>query len=227
MRDAEHAMAQKIESDIFASLDTNKNQTYNSPFVGAGAKYDLSAANMMQVAAGEQEFFFNDVPAIMMGDNVDISRGVYVVGNTTLSSYVNKYVNQGAANAVNLGYQFAPFTYAYSNAFDVTAGAVSSGIAMPVGDMGLLFQNTPDALNRSVAGDGTNWYTVQMPENLLGTNVSVLEKSVCADASANGTNPNGLEATLKVDMQFSVDYYILTPYSSDATQSPYYGFDFL
>ena len=226
MRDIEHALAKGIEDAIVTDIDAGINQTYGSPFVtGASPRYSL-VANAMQVAASEQEFFFNDVPAIMMADNVDTSMGVQVLGNPTLSSYVNKYVNQGAANSVNLGYQFSPFDFYYANSIDVTAGQTSTGYAIPMGSLGLLFQNTPDALRGATAGDGTMWYTTTLPENLLGTPVSVLEKSSCADASGLGSAPVGLEATEKVVMQFSVDYYTLTPYSSVSAESPIYKFDF-
>lgn len=227
MRDIEHALAKGVEDAIITDIDAGINQesAYNSPFVGAGARYEI-LANAMQVAASEQEFFFNDIPAIMMADDVDTSMGVQVLGNPTLSSYVNKYGNQGGANAVNLGYQFSPFEFYYANGIDVTAGQTSTGYAIPMGHLGLLFQNTPDAVRGATAGDGTMWYTTILPENLLGTPVSVLEKSSCADASGLGSSPVGLEATEKVVMQFSVDYYVLTPYSSVDAESPIYKFDF-
>lgn len=226
MRDIEHALALGVENAIVADIDAAVNQTYGSPFVtGGAARYPLTA-NSMQVAANDQEFFFNDLPPIMMADNVDTSMGVQVFGNPTLGSYVNRYVNQGAANATNLGYQLSPFDFTYANSIAVTGGQSSTGYAIPLGQLGLLFQNTPDATRGAMAGDGTQWYTTVLPENLLGTPVSVLEKSSCADASGLGSAPNGLEATEKIDMQFSVDYYVLTPYSSVAAESPIYKFDF-
>ena len=223
MRDIEHALALGVENAIVADIDAAINQTYNSGFVGAGKRYEL-VANAMQVTSNDQEFYFNDLPSIMADDDVDISSGVQVFGTQSLGAYVNRYVNQGAANAVNLGYQFAPFDFTYANSITTTQSA--TGYAIPLGQLGLLFQNTPDAVRGATAGDGTMWYTTTLPENLLGTPVSVLEKSSCADASGLGSSPVGLEATEKVVMQFSVDYYVLTPYSSVAAESPIYKFDF-
>lgn len=225
MRDIEHALALKIEDDTYTALDTNKNQTYNSSLVGVGLDYELTA-NRMQVDANHQEDFFNDLKPIMMADDVDYTRGVQVIGDAALMSNVNKYINQGSGNATNLQYQFAGYDFTFSNAVTTTAGARSTGIALPLGQLGLLFQNTPDAERRAVA-DNAKWYTMTMPENLLGTPVSVLEKSTCGDVTAFGTAPVGLEASQVIQYEFSVDYYILTPYTSVAAESPYYAFDFV
>lgn len=225
MRDVEHALANKIEDDTYTALDTNKNTVYNSSLVGVGLDYELTA-DRLQVDATHAPDFFNDLKPIMMADDVDYMRGVQVIGSAALMSPVNKYINQGSGNATNLEYQFAGYDFTFSNAVTTTAGAKSTGIALPLGQMALLFQNTPDAERRAVSNDA-KWYTTVLPENLLGTPVSVLEKSVCADASGLGTAPVGLEATQRIDMQFSVDYYILTPYTSVAGESPYYSFDFV
>ena len=225
MRDIEHALAAKVEDDTSTALDTNKNTVYNSSLVGAGLDYELTA-DMMQVTAAKSEDFFNDLKPIMMADNVDYLRGVQVIGSAALMSPVNKFINQGAGNATNLQYQFAGYDFTFSNAITTTVGAKSTGYALPLGQLALMFQNTPTAVRRAVADDA-KWYTTLLPENLLGTPVSVMEKRTCGDASSLGAAPEGLDATERIDLQFSVDYYILTPYTSVAGESPYYGFDFV
>ena len=227
MRDAEYALAQLVEDGIYTAMVANVNEDYNSSFVsGAAAIFPLSAGNFMQVDAVYQDFFFNHLPSIMMSDNRDYARDIQVVASPELMPFIAKYGNQGAANAINTEYQYRGFDFNYSNSFAVNQGESASAIAFPLGQLGLLYQNTPDSVRNASAGDGSNWYTTVMPDNVLGTPVSVLEKSTCADASTLGTAPVGLEATERIDMQFSVDYYILTPYSSVATESPYYGFDY-
>ena len=219
---AENALAKKIDGDLYTNLDSAKNLTYDSPFVGAGKRYELTAGTL-QVEETRQDFFFNDLKSIVMAENVEDQ--LFVVGDAQLMSYYMKYSNQGGQNAANLNFQFNGYGWNFSNSVATTAGKSSTGFAMPVGSYGVLMNNTPDSVAGRTAGN-KSWSTMTLPQNLLGQAVSVYEVTDCADASSLGSSPVGLENTYKMDIQLSIDYHIITPYSSDANKAPIYKFDF-
>lgn len=206
----DHAFCKAIEDLIYTRLDTEKSAVYNSPFVGAGAKYPL-VANTLQVAAADQEYFFNDLEAIMNGDDF-YSAPFKVLGNTTLMPAVKHYINQGGGNDENLNYQFANYDFRFSNHLVNGGGVKSTGFCLNDDSFGIISRINADAVLGHKAGDGTEWGTVVLPK--LGMNVGTQYKSVCADLSAN----SGLEhltSTMKENWQLSIDIAFVTQYNSD------------
>lgn len=208
----QHAFASFIENAIYAKLDADKSEIYNSTLVGGAGKYPL-VANTMQVATADQEYFFNDVDVIMNQDNF-WSPDWLVLGSTPLMSPVRHYLNQGASNDERLDYQFGPYAFRFSNQVVDGAGKKASGFIMPYGSIGLLTRVNVDAKMNNKASDGTMWETAFL--DTLGFEVGVMYKSKCDDKS-DVTGLEHLEATMVENFQFSIDFALLTPYNSDST----------
>jgi hypothetical protein len=207
----------EIENDIDSSLDTAKNQVYNSSLVGLGNKYPL-VANALQVASTDQELFFNDVDVINEEDDF-YTETLRVIGSPVLRSEVRHYANQGAANDENTAYQFGGFNFNFSNR--VTNAQKSTGYFMPNGSIGFLTRTDISARSGFTAGDGTEWRVESLPG--LPFNVGLQYKSQCSDQSNIDPESNGdnhLTATMLEKWQFSVDYAIVTPYTSNIATKP-------
>lgn len=211
----DNALAKAVEDLIYTKLDTEKSAVYASPLVGVGTDYPL-VGNTIQVAPAQQETFFNDLEAIMEGDDF-YSAPFKVLGGTTLKPYVKHYANQGANNDENLTYQFDAYDFRFSNHVVNGGGKKATGFIMTDGSLGIMTRINVDAEMGHSAGDGTEWGTTYMER--LGFEVGVMYKSKCDDVSAQA----GLEhltATKVENWQFSIDVALITPYNSDpATQA--------
>lgn len=205
----DNAFAKAFEDLIYAKLDTEKSGVYNSPLVGT--EYPL-VGNAIQVAPAQRDFFFNNLPVIMEGD--DFYGNPYkVLGNTTLKSPVNQYINQGGGNAVNTQYQFENFDFRFSNGNVIGPGLFSSGFCMPDGTLGLMTRLNADSIQENEATDGTKWSKTFF--ETLGFEVATTYKSACEDLSGE-PGLEHLTASMVERWQFSIDLSLLTPYNSDA-----------
>lgn len=218
------AFIKAIETAIYTRLELAKSTVYNSALVGTGKKYPL-VGDAMQVSVANQQLFFNDLPVILEEDDFE-SDNIYVLGSTTLKSYVTHWINQGAGNDENLQYQFAGQQFGFSNRIPVGTGNVASGFALIDGSIGIITRNNIDAVEGHKAGDGTTWdieYLDGFPFP-----VGVMYKSECSDQSElNGTGMEHLTATMVEKWQFSLDFGLVTPYQSDPTRpSPIKKFEF-
>lgn len=220
----DNAFAKATEQLIYTKLDTEKTQVFNSPLVGAGTNYPI-VGNAIQVSQADQEYFFNDLEAIMEGDDF-YSMPFKVMGSTTLKPSVKHYGQQGKANDENLAYQFDGYDFRFSNHVVIGAGKKATGFAMTDGSLGIMTRIAIDSQMKNKAGDGTEWGTTFMER--FGFEVGVMYKSKCDDISEQA----GLEhltATMVESWQFSVDIAILTPYNSDPATKPnvIHKFEFL
>lgn len=209
----DNAFAKAVEQLIYAKLDTEKSQVYNSPL--AGTTYPVTG-NVLQVPTAQQEYFFNDLEAIMEGDDF-YSMPFKVLGSTTLKPAVKHYGHQGQANDENLLYQFDGYDFRFSNHVVIGAGNKATGFVMTDGSLGIMTRINIDAVMKNKAGDGTEWGTTFMDR--LGFEVGVMYKSKCDDISGQ----KGLEhltASMVENWQFSIDVAILTPYNSDPAGKP-------
>lgn len=205
---ADNALAKAVESMIYTKLDTEKSSVYNSPLVGTD--YAL-VGNAIQVPLANQEYFFNDLEAIMEGDDF-YSMPFKVLGHTTLKPAVKHYAAQGQANDENLAYQFGGYDFRFSN--HITQGAVrATGFCMSDGSVGILTRINADSNMGNVAGDGTRWEKTFLDK--LGFEVGVQYKSKCDDLSGVKGLAH-LEATMVENWQFSIDVALITPYNSDS-----------
>lgn len=204
----EEGFGREIETIIIAKLEAEKSGIYNSPL--ATAPYSV-VGDTLQVPLALRPTFFNDLSVIMQGD--DLYAVPYkVLGNTTLQSPVNHYINQGGGNAVNTNYQFGDYDFRFSNSLPVSAGKFTSGFVMPDGSIGLLTRVNEDARQEHKTTKGTEW-SEEMIEG-LGLNVGVMYLSDCADMSAVA-GMSHLTATKVEKWQFSIDVAVITPYNSD------------
>ena len=205
---ADNTLAKAVEQLIYAKLDADKSQVYASPL--AGGTYPL-VGNTLQVAAPQQEYFFNDLEAIMEGDDF-YSMPFKVMGSTTLKPAVKHYGNQGASNDETLDYQFDAYDFRFSNHVTIGGGQKATGFCMTDGSLGIMTRINIDSEMGNVAGDGTRWEKTFMDK--LGFEVGVQYKSKCDDLSGQA----GLEhltASMVENWQFSIDVALLTPYNSD------------
>lgn len=204
----DNAFAKAVEQLIYAKLDADKSQIYNSGLVGT--KYPL-VGNAMQVAVVDQEYFFNDLESIMEGDDF-YSMPFKVLGHTTLKPDVKHYGNQGGNNDENLAYQFGGYDFRFSNHVTNGGGVKSTGFCMTDGSIGIMTRIAADSELGNKAGDGTEWGKTFMDK--FGYEVGVMYKSKCDDISGQA----GLEhltASMVENWQFSIDVALLTPYNSD------------
>lgn len=206
----DNAFAKAVEQLIYAKLDAEKSAIYNSPLVGTGNKYPLTG-NTMQVAAVDQEYYFNDLEAIMEGDDF-YSMPFKVLGSTTLKPAVKHYGNQGASNDENLTYQFDAYDFRFSNHVTIGAGKKATGFVMTDGSLGIMTRINIDSEMGNKAGDGTEWGKTFMDK--FGFEVGVQYKSKCTDLSEQ-TGLEHLTASMVENWQFSIDVALITPYNSD------------
>jgi len=208
---ADNTLAKAVESMIYTKLDAEKSEVYASPLVGVGTDY-LLVGNALQVPVAKQETFFNDLEAIMEGDDF-YSMPFKVLGHTTLKPAVKHYGNQGQSNDENLTYQFDGYDFRFSN--HITQGAVrATGFCMSDGSIGIMTRINADSMMGNVAGDGTRWEKTFFDK--LGFEVGVQYKSKCDDLSGESGLAH-LEATMVENWQFSIDVALVTPYNSDPT----------
>lgn len=204
----ENAFGMALEQIIDTTLNAKSSAVYNSPLVGD--EYPLGGGALL-VAKTKQPTFFNDLDAIMQGD--DFYGQYKVVGNTSLLPSVRHYINQGGGNSENLQYQFGTFDYRFSNHLSQGGNAKATGYVMPDGTIGLLTRLPIDALQGNKTTRGTEWSTTFFES--IGQEVGVQYYSECADLSGI-EGLEHLEASTVERWQFSVDVAILTPYNSDA-----------
>ncbi len=209
------ALKSQLEADIDTTLDTVKNQVYNSPI--ANDKY-TPVGDALQVLPIDRELFFNDIDPINFEDDF-YDENLFVIGSPALMSSVRHYINQGAGNDENLAYQFNGKQFTFSNRVSVTPGSLATGYIMPNGSIGLLTRVDVDARMNASASDGTDWFEDTLPG--LPFTVGIQYKSKCDDQSIlNGAGLGHLKSTKVEHFQISFDYAIVTPYSSDiATDS--------
>lgn len=204
----DNAFAKAVEQLIYTKLDTEKSTVYNSPIVASS--YPLTG-NAMQVAPAQQEYFFNDLEAIMEGDDF-YSEPFKILGTTTLKPAVKHYGQQGQANDENLAYQFDGYDFRFSNHVVNGAGKKATGFCMTDGSLGIMTRINIDAIQKNETSDGTKWDTTFMDK--LGFEVGVMYQSTCEDLSARAGLEH-LEATMVERWQFSFDVALVTPYNSD------------
>jgi len=226
--DAEIALATYLETQMAATAVTAMSTTFNSAFVGAAARYN-TANNYLQVLTANQAGFFNDMKAIMQADNFPRT-GLAVIGDAQLPSYFETYINQGAGNSENQSYQFAGYEFSSSNSISTTAGAMSTGYAMPMGSLGMVSRVSPDALANAVSeGSGIRW-SVEDSQLMPGVQMELMVKDSCADVSAITGNAIDKAALVK-HYQLGISVAILTPYTGTGggaqTNTGIKGFDFL
>tara|TARA_B100000963_G_scaffold107214_1_gene93201 strand:+ start:727 stop:1770 length:1044 start_codon:yes stop_codon:yes gene_type:complete len=220
--DAEESLANFLEAQILSAVDTAKASTFNSAFVGAASKYN-TASDALQVVAADQDFFLNDAKSIMQADNFS-RNDLEVIGDAQLASFVSKFVNQGAGNSANSAFQFAGYTFQYSNTVATSAGAISTGYIMPAGSVGIVAKVSPDAAaNRESVGSGIRWSVEN--SDLMGIPMSLMIKDDCADVNAITGNAEDTNALVK-SYQMGINVAIVTPYNT-GTNGGIKKFDYL
>mgnify|MGYP003626328138 CR=1 FL=1 len=210
--DKEEALANFLEAAIYNALDTAAASTSDSAFIGAGAKFGALVGDAVQVSAAQSQFWFNDLKSIFQADKFQRS-GLDVIGDAQLPSFVNQYTAQGAANSTNSLFQFNGYQFQYSNSTVTTAGATSTGFAMPKGSVAVISRVSPDAANNRVSmADGIRWST-ETSELLGGLEIELMVKDKCSDVSATTGNALDTNALVK-SYQMGLNCCIVTPYNT-------------
>lgn len=196
-----------LDTTAYTTANAARNQVWNADTL---AQYP-QVGNALQVAPSQADDAYNVFPAIMK--SMDFSGPYNVIANTFHGPLVNRFINQGAGNSVNLAFQFMGFNYAYSNRVTNVAGAKSTVLLSPQGTYAVDNRNEPDAIANSRASDGTEWSEVQVP--IINMNMGFKYNSRCADNSAiAGAATTGLTASLVESFQWSTDVVYATAYNS-------------
>lgn len=216
IRERVEAFGVAIETDLDLALETAKNQVYNSSI--ATGKY--GAGSELTVLEADKKLFFNDIDPINFEDDF-YSSSVYVVGSPALMAPVRYFINQGAGNNENLGWQFNGKNFTFSNRITNTEQA--TGYFMPSGSIGLLTRVDAEARMKAESTSGTKWWEDTLPG--LPFTVGVQYKSDCQDkevlaSELSGITDGFMKATLVEHWQISFDYAIVLPYNSDAGTKP-------
>jgi len=206
------AVLSYIEEDLDTTLDTAKNQVYNSPIVAD--KYPLTANALQVVGDDDRKLFYSDIDPINFADDF-YDEDVYIIGSPSLMGDIRNYINQGGSNSENLAWQFSGKNFTFSNR--ITNNAIGTGYFMPNGSIGFLTRVDMTARMNAKASDGTEWFVDRLSG--LPFAVGVQYKSNCADKTGlnGGTGTEHLTATMEEKWQISFDYAIVTPFNSDAT----------
>lgn len=182
-------------------------------------------ANYMQVPLADHDFFFNELDAVMLANDVDFT-DMNIVGSPRVQSLAGQYINQGEANSTNTKFQYSNYSLAYSNRATISTADHSTLYAMPKGSLAYLQWVDCDSRSNHTSGDGKEWFVQELP--LFGQPVGVLFSSTCGDKSGL-VEGNGLEATLVESYQFSFDRAFTSSYDPVSTVDPgvIYGADLL
>ncbi len=216
IREGVEKMKVLIEQNIDTALDTHKNQVYNSAL--ATSKYGLTGNAIQVTGEDKQKLFFNDLEPINYEDDF-YDPTLFVIASPALMSNVNEYINQGAGNDKNLSFQFAGKNFLFSNRVTNASGKLATGYFMPDGSVGFLTRIDVDARMNAKATDGTEWFEDYLPG--MPFSVGVQYKSKCDDKSALESNGLAHLTATKVELyQFSFDFALITPYSSDPATKP-------
>ena len=220
--DKEEALANFLEAQIQLSLDAAKSTTYNSNFVGAGAKFPL-AGDALQVDQADQQFFWNFMKSIMKADNFK-ANNLEMISSSEIDAYWNQYVNQGAGNAENSAFQFNGFTHTVSNSTPVSAGALGTGYIFPEGSMAIIGRTSPDAkAKRKASGPGITWSDEK--SDLLGIPFELMTEETCEDVSAITGNPDDTNTFVK-KYQMGINCAVILRFD-ESTNNGIKKFDFL
>jgi len=209
MRGVERAFLADADTDAVAYLVANLsgiNNAEDNPWA--------VTASYMQVPLADHDFFFNELNAIMMANDIS-EPDINIVGSYRVKSLVGQYLNQGAANSTNTQFQFSGYGLAYSNRVTISTADHSTLYAIPRGSLAYLQWIDLDAQLGHTAGDGKEWFTQELP--LFGQTVGVLFSSGCADKSGLLT---GLEATKAESFTFSFDRAFTSSYDPVSTVDP-------
>ena len=224
--DAMRVLAGTLNAAVDTALAAVIKTGYNSPYIGAGAKYGaLPVSDHIQVSLANRPDFFNDAVDIMADD--DIFPMFDVIGSTNMRGIVSQLYAQGEANDENTQYQFTKGDYNFVFDKDVTLGATATtdatGYIMPAGAYGVISRNSPDCIMGNKTSDGKQYGT--WFDQTIGLDLDYMFYSTCADINALTGNAADVAAVNEVH-QFAVHYAILTPY--EGAQSGVIGcFDLL
>jgi len=168
-------------------------------------------AYYMQVPLAFHDTFFDELDAIMLANDINTPM-VNLVGSPRVKALVRYYQNQGPGNTANLAFQYAGFSFAYSNRTTIGTALLGTAYAMPEGSLAYLQWVDIDAQMGNKSGDGKEWFVQELP--IFGQPVGVLFQSSCADKS---TLLDGLEATLMENYTFSFDRAFTSSYDATIT----------
>lgn len=211
MASVERAFLTALDGAAYTSLNTNK-ATYNA---ADGNPYTVNVTNDMIVPNADNELFFNEVPAILMANDLP-GDAVNVIASPRISALERELSAQGPGNQSNRAFQFGPYTFYHSPRVTIAAGDRDALFVAPKGSLAYLSYVDDDSRNNRKAGEH-EWSVQFLPQ--LGHDVGLLYTPDCGDMSALGGGANA--SSMYEGFQFSFDYSFVTAYDSagSVTQS--------
>lgn len=205
-------MAEQIDTDSIAALETNKNQYFPQEMLDF---YSVTA-NAFQVPQAEKNDFYNNLSAILQ--TADHDGRAQIAVNPIGMPLVNRLENQGQQNGVNeqfqlLGYDWFPTKRVVNGGI---AGTYESTLyAVVPGSVAMESRVDPAAKTRQRIHEGKYW-DIFPNAPIIGMDLGVYYQKDCADISA--VQASGLDGSTRTPVEsweFSVDVCYVTAFNSD------------
>lgn len=213
MKGVERVFLEAVDTAVITHVEaakTTTNAADDNPFNVSG--------DSMVVPLADHDTYLNEIHQIYMQNDYPVSP-MNLICSPRASSIHRLYSNQGAGNATNYAFQFADFTFGYTNNITVSAtNDIAIVYAMPEGTLAYLSWVDIDAKLGHSAG-ASEWFTAQLP--LLGHEVGVYYVAACADKHAL---LSGLDRTKADSWEFSFDYSVVSATVSTGA-APIFKFD--
>lgn len=203
------ALANTIDTQCVATLETNKNQHFPANITA----FYANVGNALQVPQADKEDFYNQFASITQ--TMDYFQTPDVALNHVGMGLVRRLAAQGEGNAVNEGFQLMGYTWYPTNRVTNNVGVESTVYGVIPGSVAMVPRVDPDSLMNHSIGSQKEWSTVRVP--ILDIDMGVFYQEDCADASAiqGGSGVTGLTATKRESFQYSVDVCYQVAYNSD------------
>lgn len=187
-----------LDTLAVAKLETFKNVIFTG---GVSGIYTPSAGNALQVPQIEKDNMYNQIQSILAlqrFDPIDYA----TIYNPQHAAMIRRDMQQGGANATNLGWQFNGYRpYQTNNIVNSGAGVESTAYIAAKGSLAFLNRNSVDSRLGHSSTDGTEWSEMYFP--IVDKTMGVLYKSTC------GTF-NGVAQSLQESWQITTDVVFVT-----------------
>lgn len=211
MRKAMFALLSSFDTAVLTHLNTNKNQITPDTL----GKYSF-ADSLLTVPKSYADTFYSDMEILMMSKDMNPEMApLNVIGNPYVASKVKYLGQQGGGNYQNLAYQFDGKDFYFTNNLSNATGYDGTMYFMPKGSLGILTRNEPDAINRSMTGDGHVWDIVDLP--IINMKADSYYYDGAVDSSSLNSTTGALTRSKKEYFGFTVEYGIVSTYNSDLT----------
>jgi hypothetical protein len=198
-----------IETDLYTALDTNKTQVLENDLDGL-ISFNVST-HQLEVAYADRDDVWNNISSIMSQNDFDPSFNVAASWGVMPS--VEYYKNQGGGNSANTAFQFGDYDF-YGTSAVQNSGALGTFFVMPKGSLAIVYWVSPVSDSGAVVANASGKITYSK-ESVPGVGLmGVKSWDTCSDQSSIVA---GLTDAPTHKEEFSIDYAIVNPYTSDLT----------